>query len=198
VKKKSYQARLDIMAAALGAKGLAPDGFYCECSPYESKYTREEFFSMVWLKMTGQKVDFEPITGNIPLRPCTLEAQGKRCNPRPPGPFVQPTKEEQEEQRKKDRENWITTEKVLCKLTGLDYDAWMLTQADKIKERERGNIAAELWKDKPEPKNLIDLGQIPEPEPEDADPIMALVKNRILNRQQLADVLLVPESNQAD
>ena len=189
---------LDDIEYAFGSQGMAGDGFFCECSPYESKYTREEFFSMVWLKMTGQKVDFEPITGNIPLRPCTLEAQGKRCNPRPPGPFVQPTKEEQEEQRKKDRENWITTEKVLCKLTGLDYDAWMLTQADKIKERERGNIAAELWKDKPEPKNLIDLGQIPEPEPEDADPIMALVKNRILNRQQLADVLLVPESTQDD
>jgi len=61
-----------------------------------------------------------------------------------------------------------------------------------------GQIAAELWRDKPEPKNQIDLGQIPESEPEPVDPIAALILNRVLNRQELAAKLLVPEEKESD
>jgi len=59
-------------------------------------------------------------------------------------------------------------------------------------------VAAELWKDKPEPKNQIDLGQIPEPEPEPVAPIAAAILNRLLNREELAAKLLVPEEKESD
>jgi len=79
-----------------------------------------------------------------------------------------------------------------------DHDRTMAIMFPEGIQERPGQIAAELWKDHQEPKDIIELGQIPEPEPEpeEVDPIMALVKNRILNRQQLAAALLVPESTQ--
>jgi len=73
---------------------------------------------------------------------------------------------------------------------------------DGIQERP-GQIAAELWNDAKEPKDIIELGQIPEPEPEpesSGDPLQDMVVKRLLNRQELADKLLVqvPESTQDD
>jgi len=73
---------------------------------------------------------------------------------------------------------------------------------DGIEERP-GQIAAELWREEKEPKDIIELGQIPEPEPEpesSGDPLQDMVVKRLLNRQELADKLLVqvPESTQDD
>ena len=69
---------------------------------------------------------------------------------------------------------------------------------DGIQERP-GQIAAEAWRDVKEPIGVIDLvDPEPEPEPEPADPIAAMILKRLLNKKELADVLLVPESTQAD
>ena len=69
---------------------------------------------------------------------------------------------------------------------------------DGIQERP-GQIAAEAWRDVKEPIGVIDLvDPEPEPEPEPADPIAAMILKRLLNKKELADVLLVPESTQDD
>ena len=81
-----------------------------------------------------------------------------------------------------------------------DHDRSMAIMfPDGIQERP-GQIAAELWKDAKEPKDIIELGQIPEPEPEpesSGDPLQDMIVKRLLNKSELAAKLLVPESTQA-
>jgi len=154
VKKKSYQARLDIMAAALNNRGLGED--YCNC---RSSQARE-----IMQTLSGCKEELK-------FPACTAEV----CNPRPMGNI---TKEPGPD----------------------DHDRTMeIMFPDGIEERP-GQIAAELWKDAKEPKDIIELGQIPEPEPEpesSGDPLQDMIVKRLLNKSELAAKLLVPESTQA-
>ena len=153
MKKKSYQARLDIMAAALNNQGLA--GPYCNCRSSQAKEIMQT--------LSGWKDE-------IQFPECTAEV----CNPRP---MANITKEPGPD----------------------DHDRSMAIMfPDGIEERP-GQIAAEAWRDVKEPIGVIDLvDPEPEPEPEPADPIAAMILKRLLNKKELADVLLVPESTQDD
>ena len=155
MKKKSYQARLDIMAAALNIQGTA--GPYCNCRSQDAKDNMQLIFGK-------EEIQFPDC--NLPV-----------CNPRPSNLIKEPEPGSQE--------------RIL-----------EIMFPDGIQERP-GQIAAELWNDAKEPKDIIELGQIPEPEPEpesSGDPLQDMVVKRLLNRQELADKLLVqvPESTQDD
>ena len=194
MKKKSYQARLDIMAAALGAKGLAPDGFYCECSPYSGEpFDYPDFLQKVWVKMGGQKIDFTEFCQNITPRTCTLESQGKHCNPKP----VEMCKVYKGEDLRALEEK---VHRMLCEIMQIDYDDWLKTQEEK--EERSPHIARDMYQEKQDREQIgvIDLvDPEPEPEPESSgDPLQDMIVKRLLNKSELADALLVPESAEDD
>ena len=81
-----------------------------------------------------------------------------------------------------------------------DHDRTMAIMfPDGIQERP-GQIAAEAWRDVKEQIGVIDLvDPEPEPEPESSgDPLQDMIVKRLLNKSELADALLVPESAEDD
>ena len=154
MKKKSYQARLDIMAAALNNQGLGED--YCNCRSSQAKEIMQT--------LSGWKDEIQfPECGSV------------IHNPRP---MANITKEPE---------------------PGSHDRTMAIMFPDGIQERP-GQIAAEAWRDVKEQIGVIDLvDPEPEPEPESSgDPLQDMIVKRLLNKSELADALLVPESAEDD